>query len=109
MLRYAGVFAEQDLSRTARSTANEEKLSEILQTRARGAADTPKPTALELLLRRAWLVAGELDGKTFGEREKELERLSAHLRAMQEVHTEMKMTADRRLRPRLSDLVRWLD
>ena len=87
----------------------EEKLSEILQTRARGAADPPKPTALELLLRRAWLVAGELDGKTFGEREKELERLSAHLKAMHEVHTEMKMTADRRLRPRLRDLVRWPD
>ena len=54
-------------------------------------------------------MAGELDGKTFGEREEELERLSAHLKAMQEVHTEMKMTADRRLRPRLSDLVRWPD
>ena len=85
----------------------DEKQSDILQTRARGAAAAPSPTALGLLMSRACLTAGEMEGMPPGQRQELMERLDAQLSAMRQVHEELKTAADRRLRPRLSDLVRW--
>jgi hypothetical protein len=53
------------------------------------------------------VVAEDLHGKTFVERDVELQRLDGYLLAMRKVHAEMIATADRRLRPNASSLVRW--
>ena len=63
---------------------------------------------MELLLTSACVVVAEdLRGKTFEERDVELQRLDGYLLAMRKVHAEMRATADRRLRTKASNLVRW--